>query len=230
MPFYSATNAADIFAIVSNFALLIPCVMAWHRYSLVPYTGYIVISVTFFFETWTSSLFHLCKAFDVCPLSYWTLRQFDFFFATSLLWLSAALLVILEGPYARRIEVAIQSAGLVTAAFVQAATKAESVTSIFSYVAIGMVVIYIIVYRCVNLKWPPYNMYYLCLAIELFALSTNMYLVQNYWPGAYWIIHATWHVLAAAGWVCLLSVREPSSSYETIGGRYIFAVSRIKGN
>ena len=229
MPFYSATNAADIFAIISNAALLAPSLVAWNR-------GYIDISVLFFFEAWMSGIFHLCKAFDVCVMGFWTLHQFDFFFATSFIWLAATFLIILDDYIiwnhhlvGRHIELALRMSGLFIVAILQAMTSSDAKISFFSFAALGLLLIYLIAFRLVKHHWPPYDMYYLCLAFEMFALSSTMFLVQNYWPGAYWIIHSDWHVLAAFAWTCLLMARG-NEELQPKTMRYIYPVARIKGN
>lgn len=201
--FFSATPATNIFTVISNLPLLLTSWVAWRR-------EYIFISVLFFIETWISSLYHLCKGFEVCAMDYWTLRNFDFFFATSMVWLASVFLIWFTYAH-RHWELVLNVFGLLTIAIIQFVLPGEhGGVAVFTGVALLLIFLYIggfMIYRYQHGHYfllPPYNFKWLALATALLVLSTILYTFQNYWLSAYWAIHALWHILAALGWVALL--------------------------
>jgi Protein of unknown function (DUF3522) len=202
--FYTKVDGANIFTVISNLFLLFPSIIAWDRER-------IFISVVFFVETWTSSLYHLCRAFEVCIFDYWVLHNFDFFFATSLIWLATVFLIRFSYEY-RYWELVLNMIGLLAVAVIQAAWPGEHTgVAIFAVVSMGILLIYAIVYGIQHSGLLPYNWFFLCVGLTLLTLSTMLYTIQNYWLAARWIIHSLWHVMAGLGWAVLLYSREKRS-------------------
>ena len=185
-----------------------------------------------------SHRYHLCKGFEACVMGYWTLRNFDFFFATSMVWLATVFLIIFPYEY-RHWETVLNVIGLLAVAIVQFAMPGEHAgVAIFSAVSLLIIIVYVVAYvvyryRRGQRRWlPPYNWFWLCVAAMLLTLSTTLYTFQNYWLSAYWGTHADWHIMAALGW-CALLLARPRRSQEwgakPCGNLYVKPVPVIGG-
>jgi len=222
----SYVRAEEVFAVISNLALLIPFVtaVAWRR---------IFRAFLLFTETWVSGAYHLCDYSGVCLFSFETLAFLDFWFAQMLMiqalfyifhfndsWLWLEWVLILASGF-----------GLV---LLQIACDSELyVQAIIVGIFFVVIIMYWIVYYCTVGKGslPPYDWSALTLGIALLGGSSILYSYQLIWPSGYWLFHSLWHIAAAMGMHYILMIKRPANVYVLKNTKqviYTNAASKIK--
>ena len=194
--------------IISNLALLIPCVRAayWHR---------VFRAFIFFWMVWASALYHLCDSFGACLFNFATHHFLDFFFAQLLIILGALYLVHWRTDLLW-LEWVVTLLGALTIVVLQITLDGELIVQagIVGFCFVGLV-LYWVIYACTIGKGrlPPYDWAALLAGVALTSGSIVLFSVQNVWPQAYWAAHSLWHVAAAMGQYYLLAIKEPAPRY-----------------
>lgn len=192
----------EILTVISNLALLVPCVIAYNW-------GILFTSLLLFVETWVSSAYHVCDYSGHCIFSFHTLHNLDFFFA-QLLMVRMIIYLIHFTKYYRWIEWMLIIIGALIIVLLQILFSGELMvqSGIVLILFIG-ILIYWSWYYYLYKSFPPYRMEYFAVGLILMFSSAMLYTIQSVWPEGYSYIHSLWHISGAAGISYLILIKKP---------------------
>ena len=210
-----AEHLPGVATVISNFVGFATAIKAY-KY------GHGIVPLIYIFSVIASSFYHACDWWAAtCIARYQLLRDVDFVFAQSIITTNAMLLIhwVSPDPDAIAYPVGVpflQTAFLLFYVLMNALLVATTdsgfiVQGVVFLASFGVVVVYLLVYRCRFGRYPKYNMESAVPAVVLSATSIMLFVFQNSLPRYYGWIHSAWHVLAYGGgwyWVSVMPVYD----------------------
>lgn len=202
-----ANTGAEVLLVISNAAFIIPSIKAatLHKWTR---------SVLYFIMIFASSFYHVCKSSPPnCVFPAPIARKMDFFFAQTLIVVTALYLIYFPARFAfieRWAILLAMFALFVTEVFLN---EPFSVQLIVAAVSLAVVIIYWCLYARFeyivtgHARIPYYDWSSLCMGIALTALACTLFATQSNWFGGYPYVHSIWHVAAALGQFFVLNSR-----------------------
>lgn len=214
-----ANTGAEVLLVISNAAFIIPSIKAatLHRWTR---------AILYFLMIFASSFYHSCKsAPSTCVFPAPIARKMDFFFAQTLIIVTALYLIYFPARYAFIERWAIllgMFALFVTEVFLN---EPFSVQIIVAAISLAVVIIYWCFYARFeylvtgHAKIPPYDWDPLVMGIALTALACTLFATQAGWSDGYPWVHSIWHVSAALGQFFVLASRDAGDRMASLDKR-----------
>ena len=191
----------DIFSILSNVIFFLPAYEAYKRNRKLR-------ALIYFFMAWASGLYHTCLGFDVCLFTYEFHHYLDFFFAQFLIIVAGSYLIIYNNKY-RYLDYWILAIGALGIVILQVTLEGSLLiqAGIVSFVFVGLVFYWMSTAAIHSL--PKYEWDMFLLGLSLTGGSITLFVFQNSWYQAYWLIHSVWHIAAGLGQYYLVKLKRP---------------------
>lgn len=174
-------------------------------------------SIIFFIIVFASSLYHMCVGFPMtCVWSFQKHHVIDFWTAEIVIPVAALYFIRFRAPFVEKwlIIISIISVGLLVTGKADNIVCQAGVT-LGSFVVVG---IYLAWYVYTHGYWPDYDLVQLTLGVLCTVFSISFFVLQNYWPDGYWILHSFWHAFGALGQYFILGIRPPANPLLNLEG------------
>lgn len=155
-----------------------------------------------------STMYHMCRAFNLCVFRYTTHRDLDFFFAQFLIIISIMYFIRFSVKYPW-VKPGLIMFGAIIIVVLQTLFYDEGL--VVQALIVVLSFICLVFYWVFIPKFPQYNMSYLIMGLTLTGIATMLYSYQSmtisfYGSRAY--IHGTWHMTAAFGQFFLIFIKS----------------------